>query len=155
MVVADFLEQEIGFGPFGKFAAIGWEKNGQLVAGAALFDYNGVNARCSIAIKDKSTPPGYYKALFRYAFGQLQLKRLTWDIYASNIRSQNLARRLGATLEATLHKAAPDGDIYSFVLFPENCFLWSVENGLRRKTSDPSRSDDGRGLAEHQCKGFV
>jgi len=148
MVIADFLEQELGFGPFGKFAAIGWEKDGRIVAGAALFDYNGVNARCSIAVKDKSTPPGYYKALFRYAFGQLQLKRLTWDVYASNLRSQNLVRRLGATLEATLHKAAPDGDILSFVLYPENCPLWRRENALRWKSSDPSRSDASREFAE-------
>lgn len=153
--LADFLEKEIGFGPFGKFEALGWERDGEIIAAAALFDYNGVNARCSIAIKDPHVPPLFLKACFRYCFEQLELVRLTWDIYASNLRSQNLARRLGATLEATLHKAAPDGDIYSFVLFPENCPLWRVENGLRRKTSDPSRSDDGRGLAEHQCKGFV
>ena len=135
-LVADFLEKEIGYGPFGKFESLGWENNGKLTAAAAIFDYNGVNARCSIAIRECSAPKGFFLACLRYSFGQLKLRRLTFDIFASNIRSQNLARRLGATLEATLHKAAPDGDILSFVLFPENCPLWRRENGLRWKRTD-------------------
>ena len=127
--IADFLEQEGVYRPFGRFEALGWQgEEGQIFAGAALFDYNGANARVSIAIKNGAAPKLFMYACLAYSFNQLKLRRLTFDIFASNIRSQNLAMRLGATLEATLHEAAPDGDILSFVLFPENCTLWRKFN---------------------------
>jgi RimJ/RimL family protein N-acetyltransferase len=134
--IADFLEKEGVYRPFGCFEALGWEgEDGEIFAGAALFDYNGANARCSIAIKNGAAPRMFFYACLAYSFNQLNLRRLTFDIFASNIRSQNLARRLGATLEATLHKAAPDGDILSFVLFPENCTMWrKLQNAQRWKT---------------------
>ena len=133
--IADFLENEGVYRPFGRFEALGWEgEDGEILAGAAIFDYNGANARCAIAIKNGAAPRIFLYACLAYSFNQLNLRRLTFDIFASNIRSQNLARRLGATLEATLHKAAPDGDIFSFVLFPENCTMWrKLQNVQRRK----------------------
>jgi hypothetical protein len=114
----------------GTFSAIGWVSGGDLKAAIAFSDSNGKNCQASIAVDHTFLPPSLLKAGLFYAYKQLALRRLTFMVSHANIRSQNLVTRLGAKREATLQEADEDGgDLLIYVLFPENCRIWSRING--------------------------
>lgn len=117
----------------GKCSALGWELNGKLTAGIVFHDSNGVHCLVNIAIDGGSFPIALVKAGLSYAFGQLKLKRLTFIISESNIRSQKLCTALGAIPEATLRDADINGNLLIYALFPDNCPIWSRLNGQRRR----------------------
>lgn len=119
----------------GKCSALGWVKSSQLVAGLVFHDSNGSHCLVNIAVDGRTFPIGLLKAGLRYSFGQLQLKRLTFVISESNIRSQELCANLGAVPEATLRDADINGNLLIYALFPENCKIWSRINGQGRRAS--------------------
>jgi hypothetical protein len=117
----------------GKCSALGWAVGGKLVAGIVFYDSNGAHCMANIAVDGGSIPFGLLKAGLRYSFGQLQLRRLTFIIAESNIRSQNFCAGLGAIPEATLRDADINGNLLIYALFPENCSIWSRINGKERR----------------------
>lgn len=117
----------------GKCTALGWLKDGKLIAGLVFHDANGAHCLVNIALDGKSFPIGLLKAGLRYVFLQLQLKRLTFIITGANIASQRLCSALGAIHEATLRDADINGNLLIYALFPENCKIWSRLNGKRRR----------------------
>jgi hypothetical protein len=117
----------------GTCTALGWETGGKIVAGLVFYDSNGSHCLVNIAIDGGRFPRGLLFAGLRYAFSQLQLKRLTFIIADSNIRSQELCARLGAAYEATLQGAGITGDLLIYKLLPEACPIWSRIHGQRRR----------------------
>jgi RimJ/RimL family protein N-acetyltransferase len=113
-----------GYSAPGTFQALGWLRDGKLVAGVVFGDCNGRNIVCGAACVGKSFPIGLYKAWLFYVFGQLKLPRLTMFIDSTNIPSSTFARKMGATLEATLEGAGKYGDTLIFKLTPETSKLW-------------------------------
>lgn len=110
----------------GYCTALGWVgENQQLNAGLVFYDCNGASCTVNIALSQGVFPIGLLKAGLLYVFSQLKLRRLTFIIAESNIRSQNLVRGLGAIPEATLRDADINGNLLIFALFPENCKIWS------------------------------
>lgn len=119
-----------GFAHMGKCSALGWvNPAGTLVAGVVFYDTNGKHCLVNIALDGSNFPLGLLKAALRYTFGQLQLRRLTFIIDESNLRSQNLCAKLGAVHEATLRDAGISGNMLIYALFPEDCKVWSRING--------------------------
>lgn len=109
----------------GSCVGLGWETDGRLIAGIVFHDSNGASCNVNIAIDGGMFPPGLLKAGLTYAFHQLKLRRLTFIIAESNIRSQNLCAGLGAIPEATLRDADINGNLLIYALFPDNCPIWS------------------------------
>lgn len=116
----------------GACTALGCVKDNKLIAGLVFHDANGAHCMVNIAIEGGSFPPDLLKWGLRYVFKQLQLKRLTFIIKASNIASINLVRKLGAIHEATLQDADITGNLLIYALFPQNCKIWSRLNGQER-----------------------
>ena len=125
-----------GFCYPGSYTALGWETDGKLVAGMTFYSSNGRNCYLCLAIDKGLFPIGLLKAGLFYAFSQLKLQRLTLTVESDNLASQNLVRRLGASLEATLRDAGKSGDMLIYSLRPENCAIWSKLNGQGRKRTD-------------------
>jgi RimJ/RimL family protein N-acetyltransferase len=113
-----------GFEPSNQFTAIGEIRNGELIGGVVFNNYNKAHVMCNIALLPQCFPRALLLAVLRYAFKQLAVKRLTFLVKSSNLRSINFVKKFGATLEATLQGADPDGDLLLFALWPENCPLW-------------------------------
>lgn len=114
----------------GLCAALGWVEDGVITAGVVFHDSNGSHCLTNIAITGKRFPVLLLKASLRYAFGQLQLRRLTFIIREGNMPSINLVTRLGAVQEATLLEADINGgNMLIYALFPQNCNIWSRING--------------------------
>lgn len=118
--VAERVEQSSSWG---SFYAMGAERNGELVAGIVMNNYNGVNAFVHIAIaKPGKDTIKLFRAFADYAFRQCKLKRLT------GLTPDNLAGVLAFDLKAgwekefTMLDAAPDGGpLHVVVMRPDKC----------------------------------
>lgn len=122
--VVDWVAKQTNeYGNFGTDIGIGWQKNGEIVAGVAYANWNGPNIECHIA-SDKSRKwltKQYLFAIFWYPFVQLDCRRITVCVGSGNKDSIRFVKHLGFQLEATLENAHPTGDILIFRLLKEEC----------------------------------
>lgn len=103
---------------------IGLEKDGRLVAGVIYDDFNGSNIWMHVAAE-----PGkqwltrdYLRACFAYPFNQLNCKRVSGWVEASNADARRFDEHLGFKQEAVLSSAARDGgDVIIYRMFKEEC----------------------------------
>lgn len=118
--VAERVEQSAGWGDF---YAMGAERNGELVAGVVLNNYNGANATAHICV----TKPGKdMLLLFRefcvYAFRIAKLKRITGLVPADKPRVYAFDKHLGFEDEFVMRGAAPGGvDMHVLVMWHDKC----------------------------------
>lgn len=107
----------------------------QIVAGVVLNNQNGANALVHIAME-----PGVGRAMFKmfeaisdYAFRQLNLKRLTGFVPASEKHTLKFDMNLGFEYEHTIKDGAIDGDMVMLVMWRDKCPWLGDKNGLVRK----------------------
>lgn len=117
---------------WGNFYAMGVEKDGELVAGVVINEYNGSNAVCHIAI---SKPGKYIIGLFRYvadyAFNHCKLNRLTGMVPSNKPDVIAFDKHLGFEEEFVMKKAARGGhDLHILVIWPETC-RWLKDRGAK------------------------
>lgn len=121
------------FGNFGAAQGIGWQRNGELVAGVAYAEYNGPNVVAHIA-SDGSRhwlTRQYLWTIFDYPFNQLKVKRITCMVGESNRDSRRFVVHLGFDLETTLRAAHPTGDLLIFRMFAKDCKWTKVDYSKR------------------------
>lgn len=103
---------------------IGLEKNGELIAGVIYDDYSISNIWMHVAaIPGKRwMTRDYLYACFAYPFKQLNCKRVTGWVEASNIDARRFDEHLGFKQEAVLVSAARDGgDVILYRMFKDEC----------------------------------
>jgi RimJ/RimL family protein N-acetyltransferase len=111
------------YGDFGCSTGIGWMKNGEIVAGVAYAEWNGVNVVCHIA-SDESRQwltRKYLWTIFDYPFNQLKVNRITVCVGEGNFDSRRFVTHLGFTLEHFLNGAHPTGDLLIYGMFRNQC----------------------------------
>lgn len=118
------------------FTALGWRQGNRTVGGLVFYASNKKNVYVNIALVPGWNPVGLISAGFRYV-EQLGVRRLTFFISSTNLRSVRFVIGLGATHEATLREAEPDGDLHIYALFPENCPIWRKCREKRRSATSP------------------
>lgn len=122
--VADWVARRVEqSASWGSFYAMGVERDGELVAGVVVNNYNGANATCHIAIdrpgKDTIT---LLRAVADYAFRHCKLKRLTGLVPASKPEVLEFDLHLGWEMEFVMRSAAYDGgDLHVLVMWPDKC----------------------------------
>ena len=99
---------------------VGWEVNGELVAGTAFENFNSNNMFGHQRI-DSSPPRFYWFALAHYIFIQCKVKRFTATVEANNAKAIRLNKHIGFVIEATLKDAGREGDLLVMTLWKENC----------------------------------
>lgn len=106
-------------------AAIGWERDGVLVAGAVFEGYNGRNIWVHLAARDGGghwLTRGFIRATMCYVFQVCGCARLSAWVAEGNARSRRFTERFGFRQEARLAGAAKDGgDVLIYVLTREAC----------------------------------
>lgn len=102
-------------------SAIGWLKNGELVAGVIYEQFNGANVFCHIRGEGNWANRTFLRVIFDYPFNQLKVNRITACVGDSNLKSQALVEQMGFELECKLARAIPDGDLLVYRMFRENC----------------------------------
>ena len=125
------------FGNFGTDVGIGWQKDGQIVAGVAYANWNGPNVECHIASdgSKKWLSRLFLWAMFDYPFNQLGCNRITACVGEGNSQSRNFVVRLGLTLETTLEAAHPSGDLYIYRMWKKDCAWISQDFSKRYATA--------------------
>ncbi len=111
------------YGHFGDANGIGWQKDGQIVAGVIYRDYNGPNVVCDIASDGSKRwmTKQYLHTIFDYPYNQMKCDRITVCVGEGNLDSRRFCEHLGFTLEARLSKAHPTGDLLVMRLFKRDC----------------------------------
>lgn len=120
--VVEFVCQQIGARDNGAFVGIGWEQDGEIVAGWIFDDFNGANIMASYAGKFYGQPyfDELHKAVFSYPFKQLGAKRVTGFV-VDNPKSTRYALSLGGEIEFVMKNAHPKGDMAVLLMTKERC----------------------------------
>lgn len=118
--VAQQVEQSA---QWGSHSAFGVERDGEIVAGVVVNNFNGHNATCHIAVsrpgKDMIT---LLRAVADYAFRQCKLKRLTGLVDASKPHVLAFDKHIGWEEEFLMKQAGSDGgDLHVLVMWPHTC----------------------------------
>lgn len=100
--------------------AIGWEKDGVLIAGTAFENFNGNNIFGHQRII-KTPPRSYWAEVAYYIFEYCGVKRLTACVECDNIRAIRLNEHIGFEVETTLKHAGRNGDLLVMTLWPDKC----------------------------------
>ena len=125
-VVEWVAKQTNEFGNFGAATGVGWKRNGEIVAGVAYSDFNGVNCSAHIAITGAMSRE-FLWTIFDYPFKQLKVNRVTCLIGEGNQKSRNLCLKLGFEEEARLLSAHPTGDIIVYRMRREECKWFGIK----------------------------
>ena len=108
---------------FGDCAAIGFARDGELIAGAVFSNHRGHDIELSFAAADpRWARRGNLRAVFHYPFRQLGCARVTVVTGRNNARARRLAAGLGFTLEGIVRRGL-DGreDAFVFGMLREEC----------------------------------
>ena len=123
--VAHWTMQGIGHFTEG-MTAVGWEKDGVLIAGTVFENFNCSNMFGHQRI---DAPPSreYWFQVANYIFNIAKVKRFTATVEADNHKAIKLNKHIGFVIEATLKDAGRNGDLLIMTLWPENCRMlnWS------------------------------
>ena len=97
--------------------SLGWEEDGQIVAGVFFDGFTKNNIFAHIAASDR-IPVALLRAVATYVYRQLGLSRMTFMVPSDNMKAIQLVVRMGAGLEATLQDAhGPGRHALLFVLW--------------------------------------
>jgi hypothetical protein len=108
---------------YGRFYAMGAERDGELVAGIVVDHLmEGANAFAHIRI----TKPGkdlhaLLRAFFDYVFNQCRLKRVTGMCPSTWKETLAFDKKIGFTEEFVIKDGFPGGDMVMLVMRPETC----------------------------------
>lgn len=105
------------------YETIGWEEKGELTAVAVFSNYSGPDIQLHVA----AIPGGHWltraalRAVFRYAFVQLGVRRITSHIPETNLASVRFNLHLGFTLEGAKREGWWDGDMLITGMLKSEC----------------------------------
>ena len=119
--VVEWVAAQCGDDPPPPTAAIGYERNGELVAGIYFDGCSDNNVFAHIA-STGLLPRELLQAAMTYAYRQLELERVTLMVHDDNEPCIDLCLGLGAELEGVMERARKGGDILLFVLWNTNRF---------------------------------
>ncbi len=130
--VAQWVAERVGQDTsWGDCYAIGVEREGVLVSGVVVNNFNGSNATAHIAVE---RPGKDMLALFRavcdYAFRHCKLKRLTGMVPASEPKTIAFDKRLGFEEEFVMQQAAHDGGALHLLVMWASACRWLPNGGL-------------------------
>lgn len=119
--VSEWVESRIGSQLGRPSVAIGI-KRGILIGGVMYTHYsNGGSISAHIAGSGRWLTRPFLKAMFRYPFLQLKVRRITCYIAEDNAASIRLCEHLGFIRESTMQRATAMGDVFIYRLFKEDC----------------------------------
>lgn len=121
--VGAFVSRIMGDAEWSCQRAIGLEEDGELIAGVVYDNYNGASICMHVgAIPGKRwMTREFLWFAFYYPFVQLGVKRITGLVPESNLLARKFDEHLGFELEAVLQDAHPDGSVFVYRMFKDQC----------------------------------
>lgn len=119
--VAEWVMEKAGGMAHNGMTALGYVKDGKLVAGFAFEGFMG-KSMTAHQRQDSSATRGFWKAVAEYVFVTCKCERVTGPVPASNEKAVRLNKKIGFEVEAVLKKAGPEGcDMLLMVLWKDKC----------------------------------
>lgn len=120
--VATWVQQKLPnfLGWFGAYEAIGYERNGLLCGGVVFSGYSGTNMILAVAL-DAPLTRAFLRGIFFYPFLQMNCRRITALIDASNTKSRRLVEHAGFRQEGVLRDGAPTEDVILYGMTRDEC----------------------------------
>ena len=119
--VAEWVFQRVGGAVSAHSQGIGWQKDGEIIAGVAYECFTGGNIYVHQCVQGR-VPRMFWWAVTDYPFNQLGCKRITGLVESTNKKALELNKHIGFRVEATLEKAGQnDADMVVMVLWKEDC----------------------------------
>lgn len=100
--------------------AIGWESDGELVAGTLYDQYNG-RSICMHVAAEKPVTRAYTRACFSYAFEHLGVQKVLGLVDSTNSAALRFDRHLGFVEEARIKDAGKFGDLIVLSMTRPQC----------------------------------
>lgn len=107
--IAAFVKARVPVDVCQRMRALGWERDGQLVAGVLVYGWTGPAAWIHVAGDGQWMTRGFARAVCGYVFNDLGCQRLMCTVEASNARSVEFIGRFGFSVVAHLQGVARDG----------------------------------------------
>lgn len=119
--VAQWVYERVGGAICDHTQGIGWQRDGELIAGVAYEGFNGSNVFVHQRV-DAAPPRRFWWAVTDYPFNQLGCGRITGIVETWNEKALRLNTHIGFRVEATLEKAGRNNsDLVVMVLWKEDC----------------------------------
>lgn len=119
-------------------AAIGWESEGELVAGVLYDQYNG-RSICMHVAAEKPVTRTFTKTAFDYPFNQLGVQKVIGLVDSTNDAALRFDRKLGFVEEARIKDAGKHGDLILLTMTKERC-RWLTQEPEVLVVSDSCQS---------------
>lgn len=118
-----WVAEQVGhIGSWGEFYALGVIRDGEIIAGVVINNFNTANATCHIAITRQSRMIiPLFMSVCDYAFNHCGLKRLTGMVPTNEPDTIAFDKHLGFVEEFVMKDGAPGADMQVLVLWPDQC----------------------------------
>lgn len=100
--------------------AIGFVKNGQIVAGVIYEHWNGSSVVCHMAVEGRLTRE-FLWIIFDYPYNQCNVEKIILPVASSNKKSVKLVLNMGFQEEARIADAHPTGDLVFYTMKRTDC----------------------------------
>jgi len=111
-------------------AAIGLERDGNIIAGVIYENWNKRSIVSHIAVEGRLTRD-FIGAIFDYPFNTCGVNKIVCPVGSGNIKSQRLATSMGYVEEARIKDAHLDGDLILYTLERSNCRFLGEKYGKK------------------------
>lgn len=101
--------------------SIGYEQDGNIIAGVIYEGYNGRSVAMHVAGEGNWLSREYLWAVFHYPFEVLKVVKIVAGVSSSNVKAMKLDLALGFIIEATIKDAAKDGDLNILTMTKDQC----------------------------------
>lgn len=120
--VGDWVSRRTGGSGFVEGAAIGYERDGELVAGVIVDHFNGASACLHVAGTGKYwLTREYLRFVFGYVFEQLRLNVVIGLVPSWNTQALRFDLHLGFVEKCRIPGAVPRGDLVVLTMTREQC----------------------------------
>lgn len=128
--VANWVLSKIGGALENGAQAIGYEKNGELIAGVVYDRYNGQSICMHVAAEGKRWMTREYLWIcFHYPFIQLGVKKIIGLVDSTNIDAIRFDENLGFNKEHVIKDAGKHGDLIIYSMTKEQCRFLERKHG--------------------------
>lgn len=106
----------------GSGAGIGWEKDGQLLAGVLYDEFTGRSVRMHVAgVGKRWMAREFLWTCFDYPFNQLKVNKVIGLVDSTNSDALRFDRHLGFVEEAVIKDAGKFGDLHVLTMTRDQC----------------------------------
>lgn len=139
--VTAWLAKQLGYPEsFPSSAAIGYERDGELVAAVCFDNASDTNVFAHIASTASLLPVELLAAVASFAFVQMKARRMTFMVYDNNGACIKLVEGLDARLEARLPDGHSAGSTLIYGLYPTSRFFQRLlSSGRVRANTEASQ----------------